>query len=489
MDSMRLLEMLDGALSEGEMTTLAGELAVAFAAFPGATKRDRTREFLGYVQRQGRSAGLAEALVALRPDLATDVAYLYTDNDAQLAWLDQVSGNAGPTMQSAVTWRWPAAGPGDAREFPPDQGGPPADAPPRSIDPADTRQFPPEKDAPPDAPPNPYTLGRAVGDETMFFGRDAEHARIQEWLAAGAHVALVGARLFGASSLLRHAARHTARPWLPAAADMKDSAGHTLLGLLNAIWGQWWAAVKPGSSAPVNTLAEFATAARKLSAAGFRPLLFLDELEQMVWRPAVFDNAFFDAWLALGREGAVRFVVSSHVAPAELFAQAGYASRFYELFRQLDVGLLDGDAARALLTVPVERAGLTVPAGAAEGLLALAGPQPFFLQLAGLYLYDALATGSYLPAAVERRFTAAAAPYWRELWEALSPPAQNAYPARTVPGPGGVGERQLRILANRGLLIADGRGYRPFSEGFAAWLRRERAGGEAAAVVALPAAA
>ena len=485
MDSMRLLGMLDGALSEGEMTTLAGELAVAFAAFPGATKRDRTREFLGYVQRQGRSAGLAEALVALRPDLATDVAHLYADNDAELAWLDQVSGNAGPTMQSAITWRWPSADPGGGRDFPLGQGGPPAAAPPRSIDPADTRQFPPEKDA----PSNPYTLGRAVSDEAMFFGRDAEHARVQQWLAAGAHVALVGARLFGASSLLRHAARHAARPWLPAAANMTDAAGHSLPGLLNAIWGQWWAAVKPGNTAPVNTLAEFATAARKLSAAGFRPLLFLDELEQMVWRPAVFDNAFFDAWLALGREGAVTFVITSHVAPAELFAQAGYASRFYELFRQLDVGLLDGDAARALLTVPLERAGLTVPAGAAEGLLALAGPQPFFLQLAGLYLYDALAAGSYTPAAVERRFTAAAAPYWRELWEALSPLAQNAYPVTAVAGPGGVGERQLRILANRGLLIADGRGYRPFSEGFAAWLRRERAGGEAAAAVALPAAA
>ncbi|HQF72227.1 MAG TPA: hypothetical protein PLH39_13225, partial [Promineifilum sp.] len=70
-----------------------------------------------------------------------------------------------------------------------------------------------------------------------------------------------------------------------------------------------------------------------------------------------------------------------------------------------------------------------------------------------------------------------------------SPLAQSAYPVTATPGPRGVGERPLRILANRGLLIADERSYRPFSEGFAAWLRRERAGGEAAAAVALPAAA
>lgn len=463
MDSVRLLDLLDGALNELELTALARQLAVAFAAFPGATRRERTSEFLGYVERQGRRAGLAEALVALRPDLATDVAHLFADNDAQLVWLDQVSGSAGQSMQSGVTWRWPSADPGDTRPFPP-----------KTLEPAA-------------APPNPYTLGRAVSDEPMFFGRDAEHARIQELLASGTHVALAATRLFGASSLLRHVARHIAAPGLAAIVDLTDPAMHSLPELLNAVWGQWWAAVKPDDATPVRTLAEFVTAAHKLYAAGYRPLLFLDELEQIVWRPAVFDETLFDAWLALGHQGVVRFAVTSHVALAELFAQSGYQSRYYELFQQLDVGLLDVAAARALLTVPIERAGLSIPAGAAEVLLAQAGPQPFFLQLAGLYLYDALAGGGDVPDVVLRRFTTAAAPYWRELWEALSPPAQNVYPVSSAP-PGGTGERQLRIMANRGLLLADARGYRPFSEGFAAWLRRERAAGEAAAAVTPPAA-
>ena len=174
---------------------------------------------------------------------------------------------------------------------------------------------------------------------------------------------------------------------------MKDPALQTLPGLLNGIWGQWWARVKPGQAVAVGTLAEFATAARKLHAAGFRPLLFLDELEQLVWRPGVFDDALFDAWLELGREGAIGFATTAHIAPAELLAQAGYGTRFYELFRQLDLGLLDDEAARALLVAPAERAGLAVPTGVAEALLAQAGPQPFFLQLAGHYLYEALAGG------------------------------------------------------------------------------------------------
>ena len=75
MDRMKLLDLLDAALSEAELTELSRQLTVSFAAFPGRTKRDQTREFLGYVGRQGRDAGLAEALVALRPDLATPVAH------------------------------------------------------------------------------------------------------------------------------------------------------------------------------------------------------------------------------------------------------------------------------------------------------------------------------------------------------------------------------------------------------------------------------
>ena len=466
MDRMQLLDLLDAALSEAELTELSRQLSVSFAVFPGRTKRDRTREFLGYVGRQGRNAGLAEALVALRPDLATAVAHLFAGNDPQLAWLDQLGG-AGQTMASGVTLRWPTAGEVAGRPLFLPVAGPAADEPSAISQ-------------PPAA--NPYTPGRKVSDEGMFFGRTGEHAAIVESMAAGGHVAIVAARTFGASSLLHHVAGHTTEPQLAAIADLKDPAWQTLPGLLNGVWSQWWAQVKPGHVVAVGTLAEFATAARKLHAAGFRPWLFLDELEQMVWRPGVFDDALFDVWLELGREGAIGFATTAHVAPAELFAQAGYHTRFYELFRQFDLGLLDGDAARALLTIPAERAGLAVPAGAVDTLLAQAGPQPFFLQLAGYYLLAALAEETFDPAAVMRRFQIAAAPHWQELWDSLSPLAQSHYPTTRVGDAGGMAARQLRLLANRGLAVTDEGGFRPFSDGFAAWVGRLRAASEAAAV-------
>ena len=47
MDRMQWLNLLDSSLNEAELTALSRQLAVSFAAFPGRTKRDRTREFLG----------------------------------------------------------------------------------------------------------------------------------------------------------------------------------------------------------------------------------------------------------------------------------------------------------------------------------------------------------------------------------------------------------------------------------------------------------
>lgn len=470
MDQLKLLDLLDKHLSVAELSHLCRQFSLDYDAFPGASRRDKTRAFLGYMQRKGRMAGLAEALVALRPDLAEPVARLFTANESQLSWIDGVAGGEGAAVESAMTWRWSSGSQ-------------------RPAAPATPTEEPPTPILAPIEPPaaNPYTPGRRVSDEAMFFGREAEQAFVLAQLDAGVHVAIVGARTLGASSLLHHVAhRAGGKGRLVACVDMKDAACQTLPGLLDAVWGQWWAAVKPGSPAPVTTLAEFVTATRKLRLAGFQPLLFLDEFEQMVWRPAAFDDNLFDALAELGGNGEIGFVLTGHATPADLLAQGGYRTRFYELFRQLDVGLLDEAAARALLTVPAQRAGLALPEGAADHLLAQAGPHPFYLHLAGLYLYDGLAKGSYSRAQVGDRFRAAAAPYWQELWDGLSPLAQQHYPTAAVRVGSGMAERQLRILANRGLVVAEAAGYRPFSAGFGDWLRRHRAAAEAAAAVVTP---
>ena len=473
MDPLRLLDILDAHLSDEEMSVLCRQFGVAFDAFSGESKRDNAREFMGFVQRRGRMEGLTEAIVALRPDLTESVAALYAGKDQELSWLDQGAGGTGQSLDSGLTWRWAISSAGRQ--------------PPASVD-TGSSGTPEHGDAPlPDLPVNPYTPGARVADELMFFGREIETEQTMALLADGRHVAAVGHRGFGASSFLAHVSRAAgaASGALVAYIDLKDPAHYTPAGLFNAIWTQWWERVRPGNSVAVRSLAEFVTAVRKLNAAGFRPALFLDELEQLTWRPGVFDDAFFAAFNELGREGLVTYATTAHSSPADVMAQAELKSDFFDLFQTVNVGLLDEKAARDLLVVPIRRAGLNVPDGAEEYLYLHAGPHPFFLHLAGLYFFEALAGDNYSRGEVIRRFDIAAEPFWQELWDSLSPLAQSHYPA----GPTGMavgtgmGSRQLRKLANRGLVIADEGKFRPFSEGFARWLARLQAALEAAAAV------
>lgn len=476
---MQFLDLVDEALTEAELGMLCRQFGVAFGAFPGLSKREKTREFLGYVKRQGRLAGLADATVAMRPDLTEAVAQLYGDKEEELAWLDQIAGGEGQPLDSGLTWRW-ASSSGVRPNS--DPAGKPAptmgsgEATPIELDDAHSRKM-----------PNPYTPGLMISDEAMFFGRRAEREQARQLLQAGEHVAIIGGRGMGSSSFLHRVYRDMSNvaKFLVAYIDMKDPAYHTLPGLLNSIWTQWWAGVKPGNTVPVRTLAEFVTAVRKLHAAGFRPVLLLDELEQLTWRPAIFDDDLFGAWHELGREKLVGFAVTAHTSLLDLSAQGEYRPQFFELLQQINLGLLDETAARQLLSEPCRAAGFVVPEGAVEYLYLHAGPHPFFLQLAGFYLFEALAQSIYSRGEVIRQFEMAAEPYWQEMWESLSPLAQAHFPTSQARMSDGMGGRQLRIMANRGLVFADDSGFHPFSDGFARWLARMQAAIESAAAVAV----
>lgn len=464
MDPMQFLDVLDSSLSEAELSALCRQFGVAFGAFPGATRREKTREFLGYIQRKGRMAGLAEATTALRPDLIPAVALLFEGKEQDLAWIDELVVDDDRGMESGLTWRWPSSTS--------------AGKAPQEMPSARTS-------APLSAMSNPYTPGRMVTEKAMFFGRAAEREQLQRYISGGENVAIIGGRGFGGSSLLYHMARSfdDAPQQLSAYVDLKDPAHQTLPGLLNLIWRQWWGRVRPGKAPHIRIMPEFVTAVRKLNAAGYRPLLFLDELEQLVWRPSLFGDSFLDVWRELIDGGQFGLTLTSHASPADLLAQNGYSSSFYTSLQSINLGLLTQIAASDVLAVPLQRAGFDVSGEIVDYFVDKAGPHPFFLQIAGRYLFDSLAERSYTRSEVDRLFTLAAEPFWQELWDSMTPLAQEYYPTNSSMIFEGMAGRQWRIIANKGLAIADEEGIRPFSSGFADWLGRMRAAVEAAEAV------
>ncbi len=327
---------------------------------------------------------------------------------------------------------------------------------------------------------NPYTYGNLITDPALFFGRAEELERINDRLRKGNSTSVVGLRRMGKSSLLYQLAHQTQRlpdgVW-PVYLDLQEAAHHQPLGLLNAAWAGW----QPQSARPVESLADFTARVKQLRGQGYRPVMCLDEVEELTERPA-FNDDFFDGLRALGSQGHLAFVTASNDPLDTLIQQSGRSSRFYNIFTQLNLGGLDDPAARALLTEPFHRADLPPPTPeAVEKTLVLAGPYPFYLQMAAYHLFEQLKNGGpFNPYELRLAFTQEAQRHFLGLWRSLGQ-EQQAGLKRLVGAPGGVvrnWEQTQTDLRQAGLLVGPPTQPRLFSTALAelvenGWLERE----------------
>lgn len=515
MDQEQLVHDINQAYDERALQGLCFRLGIAYESLEGDDKPGRARGLVRHLRQRGRLADLVRSVVEDNPAL-TDRYQIYLNretDEASLVWLDELENQQDSLVDTGLTLGWPSQNRSTHHPIPEHvrvptpmtttQGLQPtldwpemvdqsddenlsgrnvANALPvkaKSLQTASAAQKPAAATNSAEAPRtnNPYTPGAPVAGLHMFFGRQAELALLRQGVLQGNHTAMIGLPHIGKSSL-QYALLRQGFPvenrlllsWL----DLRDGRYHTLAGLLNAIWQQWWRQIRPDISPALRDVERFATAVGKLHTAGFQPVVCLDGLEQLLERPHEFNDVLFETWRELA-EGQQMLVVTTSGRPlADLFRQAGLATKFYTTFNQLDLGLLDEQSAHDLLTVPAQQRGLKIPAGAVSHLLQLGGPHPLYLQIAGKYLFAGLAVQSYSWAEVKERFTRAAEPHWRALWQSLSPPAQEHFPLKPTIPASGIATRQYRLLAGKGLLIQEGERYRPFSEGFAFWVRANR---------------
>jgi hypothetical protein len=447
MDQEQLLKDINQAYDEQALQALCFRLGIDYELLEGDDLPGKAHGLLRIMRQRGRLADLVRLVVQDNPPLSEQYEdYLNREMDeAGLVWLDELGGTQDASNDTGLTMRWPADT-GQSREAVKD------------VD-------------------NPYSPGAPLTDPLMFFGRQAELGFLRQTLLRGGHIAIVGPPHIGKTSLQLALVRQRfpeKNRLLFSWPDLGDSRTHTLPGLLNTIWQQWWRQIRSDISPALTELERFVTAVGKLCAAGYQPVICLDGFEQLAQRPEAFDNSFFETWRLLAEERQVLLITTSQRPLADLFRQADRTTKFYTSFKQLDLGLLDEQAAHELLTVPAQRRGLVIPAGATSHLLQLCGPHPLYLQIAAKYLFDGLAVHSYSWADLKEHFTGTAEPYWRALWQGLSPLAREYFPLKPIVPASAVAARQYRLLAVKGLVIQEGERYRPFSDGFANWVRANR---------------
>jgi tRNA A-37 threonylcarbamoyl transferase component Bud32 len=150
------------------------------------------------------------------------------------------------------------------------------------------------------------------------------------------------------------------------------------------------------------------------------------------------------------------------------------SSPFFNIFSETVLGLMPEQEARGLLE-DLSRMG-EGPGFCEEEIdlaLELAGPHPFFLQIAGYHLYELPGRGAaQFPDAYDRparRFGAEAEDHYRYLWSQLSGEEQQA-----LLSPNAADEGLRRSLLTKALIRQEEERYVPFGHAFAVFLEGQR---------------
>ena len=212
--------------------------------------------------------------------------------------------------------------------------------------------------------------GPPITNPCQFFGRERELRRIFAWWrqAPMSHVALVGPKRCGKTSLLHYLARiHVTPPgdlragqkqdWLTSAkdyrwvwVDFRDARMRKLDSLLRHILSDLGLRV-PDASEPcdLDTFMDITATPQRWQ----RPtIIVMDNIDAGLSAPDL-GQALWDSLRALvsfATEGNLAFIVSAHEDPVRLAIQNTQTSHFFNIFNTVQLGPLTEAEARNLIT-------------------------------------------------------------------------------------------------------------------------------------------
>lgn len=189
---------------------------------------------------------------------------------------------------------------------------------------------------PVESSPNPFIWRDGITRAEDFFGREKELQRLSNFLSKRQNCQIVGPRRIGKTSLLRQV-ENKAVEWeasaLVAYVDQQDASCHTGKGWLKYVGRKWhW-------DAHVSDLATFSERVGEMLSQKLRPVLCMDEFEEMTARPAEFTHDFFVALRACGQKG-LTIITASKRALNELTNPQDRSSEFFNTFPLMPLGVL-----------------------------------------------------------------------------------------------------------------------------------------------------
>ena len=270
-----------------------------------------------------------------------------------------------------------------------------------------------------------------IRDAAYFFGRKQETAQLFDLLTRGQSVSISGQRRLGKTTLLMHAstpevaAQHGLDPagtrWVYLDGGMLDGLPE------DAVYG----AIDRGlygsepESAAYTDLTEHV---RALAAQNLRLIVVLDEFEIFAQNLQL-QPRMFNRLRGLSGQFPVQYVIASKDPLARLsFANpAVVSSSFFNIFAPFRLPLFQEQEAAELLSSLSARGGSPFHADTIAFLLALVGPHPHFLQVAGYHAFELQRKGALSPdqrTAVKARIMEELEGHMEYYWRDLSPEEQ-----------------------------------------------------------------
>ena len=337
----------------------------------------------------------------------------------------------------------------------------------------------------------PFFNRHRITDPAYFFGRQRELERLYSAIATRQCVSVVGERKLGKSSLLTY----LGDPATLRAYDFDPArflfVYFDLESLASARRDDFWVELLDpiATQLPDGDLAQqirrqidggdlrFLTARRFLRRIGdsnLQLVLLLDEFESLA-RNAQFEPDFNGELRSLAGELSLVIFTASKRSLYDLTYEhsSTLSSPFFNIFSELPLGLMSDADARSILLQLSTRAGTPFCYDEIDFALELAGPHPFFVQVAGQHLFETPGRGS--PRSVEtydlirKRFLAEAEDHYRYIWSSLESSEQSALLGLTH-----ANEAQIKALRAKSLIRDEANHVAPFGAAFAAFLDRER---------------
>jgi tRNA A-37 threonylcarbamoyl transferase component Bud32 len=344
---------------------------------------------------------------------------------------------------------------------------------------------------------NPFFSRQRITDPDGFYGREREIEGLYSALITHQCRSLVGERKLGKSSLLTAVGRPDLMERFGVDPERTLYLYVDLEGMASAQRQDFWveildrlsAALPPG---PLQDQAgrlldsgelRFVTVRRllrRLRDAGLDLVLALDEFEGLARNPN-FEPDFYGELRSLAGELGVVYLTASKRGLYELTYHHSdtLSSPFFNIFSEITLGLMPEQEARGLLaTLSCQGQGGGFCEEEVDLAVELAGPHPFFLQIAGFHLFQLPGRGQprspdvYDQAA--RRFMAEAEDHYRYLWSQLTREEQDA-----LLSPNTGTESLRRALLVKALIRQEGRRFVPFGHAFAVFLEGRRSEAQA----------